>query len=298
MRSNFQYLGHPLECPSSPDPTIPVPPFIGTPKRIELHHCFVTISKPGGKSAFGTSSPITVSGLTNGTAYAFTVTATNSAGTGTASSASNSVTPTLPSTTISIVAGWNLIGNSYNTPIDVTSLLSDTSKITAVWKWLADKARWAFYAPTLSSQALSDYVSTNGYDALSTIVGGEGFWVNAKQSFDLQMPNGVQILATDFQSGGAQQLKSGWSLIAMGDSKSPSNFNSSLSLTPLSSGTTISNITSLWAWQADGSKWYFYAPSLDASGQLINYTQNNGYLDFSTSQKTLTPGVGFWINKP
>jgi hypothetical protein len=112
------------------------------------------------------------------------------------------------------------------------------------------------------------------------------------------MPNGVQILATDFQSGGAQQLKSGWSLIAMGDSKSPSNFNSSLSLTPPSSGTTISNITSLWAWQADGSKWYFYAPSLDASGQLINYTQNNGYLDFSTSQKTLTPGVGFWINKP
>ena len=41
----------------------------------------------------GAASPITVNGLTNGTAYTFTVAAVNSAGTGAASAASNSVTP-------------------------------------------------------------------------------------------------------------------------------------------------------------------------------------------------------------
>jgi len=49
-----------------------------------------------GIGASGSSSPITVSGLTNGTAYTFTVAAINSYGPSPYSAASNSVTPNLP----------------------------------------------------------------------------------------------------------------------------------------------------------------------------------------------------------
>ena len=55
---------------------------------------YTVTSSPGGYTASGASSPLTVVGLQSNTAYTFTVTGTNFVGTGTASAASNSITAT------------------------------------------------------------------------------------------------------------------------------------------------------------------------------------------------------------
>jgi hypothetical protein len=66
---------------------------------------YTVTSSPGGFTGTGALSPIVVTGLANGTAYTFTVRATNGAGTGPSSAASNSATPVAPPTVIGSAYG-------------------------------------------------------------------------------------------------------------------------------------------------------------------------------------------------
>jgi uncharacterized protein (TIGR02145 family) len=78
---------------------------------------YTVTSSPGGISATGATSPINVTGLTNGTAYTFTVIATNALGNSGASAASTAVTPASPAP--SFTCGTSTVSdydnNSYNT---------------------------------------------------------------------------------------------------------------------------------------------------------------------------------------
>ncbi|MFZ0932215.1 MAG: choice-of-anchor tandem repeat GloVer-containing protein [Syntrophobacteraceae bacterium] len=70
---------------------------------------YAVTSNLGGITATGDGSPIIMQGLDNGTAYTFTVTASNTIGTGPPSVPSNSVTPyAVPPSSIAALAGtWN-----------------------------------------------------------------------------------------------------------------------------------------------------------------------------------------------
>ena len=76
------------------------------------------IGATAGTPVTGSASPIIVTGLTNGTSYTFTVIARNSAGSSSASDASNSVTPISPS--VNVVADANLSSYSPSSATDVT----------------------------------------------------------------------------------------------------------------------------------------------------------------------------------
>jgi hypothetical protein len=79
---------------------------------------YTVVSTPSGITGTGASSPITVSGLSNGTPYTFKVFATNSYGPGPLSAASNSVTPVAPPSVIGEAYG----GGYYAGQIGVSSV--------------------------------------------------------------------------------------------------------------------------------------------------------------------------------
>ncbi|MCX5654006.1 MAG: fibronectin type III domain-containing protein [Planctomycetota bacterium] len=78
---------------------------------------YTATANPGGRTATGAGSPLTITLLTPGTAYTITVTATNGSGTGPASAASNSVTiPTLLTTAPTPISPLGLQAATPNPP--------------------------------------------------------------------------------------------------------------------------------------------------------------------------------------
>ncbi|MCF8212225.1 MAG: choice-of-anchor D domain-containing protein [Rhodoferax sp.] len=201
---------------------------------------------------------------------------------------------------LNLQPGWNLVGNSVHTPFTVASVFSDTDRVNTVWKWSASNSKWAFYTPSLADGG-AEYAATKGYEALTTIEPGDGFWVNSRAAFSTLLPAGSVLLSSEFQDQvdiKGSRLSPGWNLVATGDVVTPSVFNRNLSTIPPTPSVTDVNLTTLWAWDNPASAWYFYAPSLEASGSLMNYIRDKGYLDFYTNRKTLEVGTGFWVNKP
>jgi uncharacterized protein (TIGR02145 family) len=89
---------------------------------------YTVTSNPGGITATGATSPINITGLTNGISYTFTVTATNSVGNSVASEASTVVTPvTVPGAPTGVVA---TAGNSSASVAFVAPVSNGGSAIT------------------------------------------------------------------------------------------------------------------------------------------------------------------------
>src|SRR5262249_50969576 len=114
----------------SPITSYTVTPYIGT-----------TPQPPTTVSGSPPATTTIVSGLTNGTAYTFTVTATNAIGTGPPSAASNVVTPSatvVPAFVQKMSAHAALVGSLAVTP--ATAITSGNRLIVEVGEWSASHA--------------------------------------------------------------------------------------------------------------------------------------------------------------
>jgi hypothetical protein len=189
----------------------------------------------------------------------------------------------------SVMAGWNLLGNGTTAPLDVVSAFGDGSKVTSVWKWVPAAKNWAFYTPAEMDGGAA-HAASHGYDFLRTVNAGEGFWLNAKKSVAFQLPTAPYLGASAYKG----KLPSGWNLIAVGDNQTPGAISKALYVTPSVNEAAAFDLNSLWAWDNALSRWYFYASSLDQSGELGSFIQTRSYLDFSN--KTMEPTTGFWTS--
>ena len=153
-----------------------------------------TVTASNGATVSGTSSPITITGLTNDTAYTFTVKATNTNGDSVASAASVSATPKANSaplkTSDAQPSGYPYVGSSLTS--EVTFSGAPTPTLTYQWKVCTDPndlstcsnisgATSASYVPTVAEEGKYIVVATtasNGIGSPNTVTSNPTLVIN------------------------------------------------------------------------------------------------------------------------
>lgn len=121
---------------------------------------YTVTTSPGGITATGSSSPLTITGLTNGTPYTFTVVATNSVGSSAPSAASAPVTPVTTPSEPSITS--TTPGNDQVT-VAFTAPASDGGSAITNYKYSTDNGTsWIARAPPSLLSPLLITGLTNG----------------------------------------------------------------------------------------------------------------------------------------
>lgn len=147
---------------------------------------YTVTSVPGGLTATGSGSPLTVTGLTAGTSYSFVVTATNSAGTGAASAASNSVIPKDPNTA-PVISGNPATSVKADMPYSFTPSASDVDAADTLTFSISNKPVWATFSSSTGSLTGTPAQSDAGTSSGIVISVSDGKVSASLPAFNLQV---------------------------------------------------------------------------------------------------------------
>ena len=196
-----------------------------------------------------------------------------------------------------VLTGWNQLGNPLNKPINVIDLIGSletpisgvTANIEAAWAYR--QGQWAFVSPGLSYKDNASHAAQHGYAVLAVIDPGEGFWVRAEGGYtNLPLQTGEL-----YDPGKDFEKRCGWTLMASPGYLSPEEFNTMVATTPPQPGYSQPSFESLWAWDTNGRRFYFYSPLLSPQ-RLAAYTAANGLGNFALDGRGLELGKSAWVN--
>ncbi|WP_221052477.1 Ig-like domain-containing protein [Shewanella algae] len=208
---------------------------------------YTVTSSPGGLTASGAGSPLTVSGLSNGTDYSFTVSASNTAGTGPTSSPSNTVTPKASQSISFNNPGAQSFGTTPTLTATASSGLAPVFSSNSTGVCTITTTGTLNFISAGSCSINADQAGDSSYNAAPTVT--QSFTVNAVVP---GAPTSVSAVASDASatvSFSAPASTGGAAISSYTVTSSPGGFTASgtgspLTVSGLSNGTDYSFIVS------------------------------------------------------
>ncbi|MFV7760344.1 fibronectin type III domain-containing protein [Shewanella algae] len=192
---------------------------------------YTVTSTPGGITASGAGSPLTVSGLSNGTDYSFTVSASNTAGTGPASSPSNTVTPKASQSISFSNPGAQSFGTTPTLTATASSGLTPVFSSSTTGVCTITSTGTLAFVTTGNCSIDADQAGDSSYNAAPTVT--QSFTVNAVVP---GAPTSVSAVASDASatvSFSAPASTGGAAISSYTVTSSPGGFTASGAASPL-----------------------------------------------------------------